>query len=120
MEDLKLKVDIIKSTAENLTEHVTEYIETYVKLAGVNATQQATGVATVSLTALLLSCFCMFILLFSGVGLALWAGEALQNLKAGYFIVAGFYVLCAGLFLALRKKFIFPSVRDYIIRKVYE
>jgi hypothetical protein len=120
MEDLQQKVDNIKSTTENLTEHVTGYIETYIKLAGVNATQQATGVATISLTALMLSFFCLCVVIFSGVGMSVWIGEMLHNLKVGYFIVAGFFLLCAGLFLMLRKKFIFPMLRDHIIRKVYE
>ena len=96
------------------------YAETYVKLGVVNATQKATVVATVSLTAILLSFFFMFVLFFSGIGIALWAGDALQNTKIGYFCVAGFYTLCALIFLLLRKKYIFPFVRDQIIRKVYE
>ena len=120
MEALQQKVDNIKSTTENLTEHVTGYVETYIKLAGVNATQQATGIATISLTGLLLSFFCLCFVIFSGIGMAIWVSEAIHDLKVGYFVVAGFFLLCAGLFLALRKKFIFPMVRDHIIRKVYE
>ena len=120
MEEIQQKVDNIKSTTENLTEHVTGYIETYIKLAGINATQQATGVATISLTGLLLSFFCLCVVIFSGIGMAVWVGELLENPKVGYFMVAGFFILCAGLFLVLRKKFIFPMVRDHIIRKVYE
>lgn len=120
MEDLKTQVEEMKHVAETLAEHVGEYVETYVKLAVVNATQKTTGLATVSLTAILLSFFCMFVLLFAGVGTAVWVGEELQDLKAGYFIVAGFYLLCALLFVLLRKKLIFPIVRDHIIRKVYE
>ncbi len=120
MEDLKTKVEDIKTVAENLSEHAGEYVEMYIKLAVVKATQKATVIATVSLTAILLTFFCMFVLLFSGVGMAVWIGEALQNMKAGYFWVASFYLLCAILFVLLRKKLIFPFVRDQIIRKVYE
>lgn len=109
-----------KSTAENLTDHVTGYIEMYVKLMAVNATEKATGVATVSLTAILLCFFCMFVLLFGGVGMAIWIGDSVQDTKVGYFCVGGFYLLFAGLFLLLRKKFIFPFVRDQIIQKMYE
>lgn len=120
MEDLKIKVEDIKGAAENLAEHAVEYAETYVKLALVNATQKVTEVATVSLAAILLTFFCMFVLLFSGIGMAVWIGETSQNMKAGYFCVAGFYLACALLFVLLRKKLIFPFVRDHIIRKVYE
>ena len=120
MEDLNIQTGDVKTSTEKLTEHLAGYAETYVKLGVVNATEKATVVATVSLTALLLSFFFMFVLLFSGVGIALWVGEATQDAKVGYFCVAGFYLLCALLFLVLRKKFIFPFVRDQIIRKVYE
>lgn len=120
MEDLKIEIQNKKTAAESLTEHTVEYFETYVKLAVVNATQKATVVATISLTAVLLSFFCMFVLFFLGIGMALWAGEVFQNPKAGYFCVSGFYLLCALLFLLLRKRLIFPYVRDQIIRKVYE
>ncbi len=120
MEDLNIITKAASTTTEKLAEHVAGYAETYVKLGVVNATEKATVVATVSLTAVLLLFFFMFVLLFSGVGIALWVGEALQDAKVGYFCVASFYLLCALIFLALRKKFIFPFVRDQIIRKVYE
>lgn len=120
MDNLNTKVDELKASAEHLTEHAADYFETYVKLAVVNATQKATGIATVSLTAILLSFFCVFVLLFSGAGVAVWMGEKLGSMEAGLFCVAGFYLVCAMLFLLLRKNFIFPFVRDHIIRKVYE
>jgi len=120
MEDLKTKVEVVKDIAEQLTDHLSDYVETYLKLGVVNATQKATGVASVTLTALVLSVFFLFSLLFAGLAVAIWLGEAWGNMKAGYFTVAGFYVLCAVLFVALRKKFILPFVKDHIIRKVYE
>jgi len=116
MEDLKT----IKSTAESLTDHVSDYIETYVKLAVVNATQKATGIAAISLTGILVTIFLPFVLFFSGIGLGIWVGEALDNVKAGFFIVSGFYLLCGLVIYAFRKKIVFPLVRNTIIRKVYE
>ena len=120
MEESETKVENQGTAAENLTRHVTEYAEAYAKLALVNATQKASGIATVSLTVILLSFFFMFVLLFSGIGIAVWVGEALQSVKAGFFCTAGFYLLGASLFLLLRKKLISPFVRDLIIKKVYE
>ena len=120
MEDLETKAEEMKTRTEHLTDHLGDYFETTIKLGAVNATQKVTEVATVTLTATLLSVFCLFVLLFAGLGMAVWLGESWGNMKAGYFTVAGLYVLCALLFVALRKKFIFPMVRDHIIRKVYE
>ena len=116
MEDLKT----IKSTAESLTDHVSDYIETYVKLAVVNATQKGTGIAAVSLTGILRTVFLSFVLLFSGVGLGIWVGEAMNDPKSGFFIVSGFYLVCGLVIYAFRKKIVFPLVRNTIIRKVYE
>lgn len=112
--------DETKSKVQSLTESVSEYIQIYLKLGAVNATEKATVVATIALTASLLSLFLLFILFFTGIGLAIWLGEALGNLKAGYFIVAGCYILFVILFVSFRKRFIFPFVRDHIIQKVYE
>lgn len=120
MENNEVKAGVIKTKAENLTDNLSEYIQIYLKLGAVNATQKATVIATVALTATMLSVFCLFILFFVGIGIAIWLGESWSNMKAGYFTVAGFYVLSTLLFVALRKKMIFPYVRDHIIRKVYE
>ncbi len=110
----------LKTKAGSLTDHVSDYIETYVKLTVVNATQKATGVASVSLIAVLVTFFFMFVFMFIGVGASMWLGEVLGDMKIGYFIVGGFYFICALIIIALRKKIVFPYVRNQIIRKVYE
>ncbi len=109
-----------KTKAESLTDHVSDYIETYFKLTVVNATQKATGVASVSLIAVLVTFFFMFVFFFAGIGASMWIGETLDNMKLGYFIVAGFYLICAFIVVLIRKKIVFPYVRNQIIRKVYE
>jgi len=113
MEDFKTK-------AENLSDHVGEYVETYLKLTGIKVTEKATGFATVSLVGVLVCFLILCILFFVGIGGALWVGEALQNEKAGYFTVAGFYVVLTILLILLRDKLIFPFLRNFIIKKVYE
>lgn len=110
----------VKSTAESLTDHVSDYVETYLKLTVVNATQKATGVASVSITGILLLLFFTFVLFFSGIGLSLWLGEVLDNFKAGFFIVSIGYLVLGLLTYVLRKEIVFPFVRNTIIRKVYE
>jgi len=90
MDDEEMKLVERKTRAENLTDHLSDYVETYVELGVVNATQKAAGVATVTLTAALLSFFCLFVLFFTGLGVAVWLGESWGDMKAGYFTVAGF------------------------------
>jgi len=113
-------MDELKTKAGNLTDHVSDYIETYVKLTVVNATQKATGVASVSLIAVLVTFFFIFVFFFVGLGAGIWIGEALDDVKLGYFIVSAFYLVCALIVIAIRKKIVFPYVRNQIISKVYE
>jgi len=119
MENIDDKPEL-KTIATSLVDNLTEYVQTYFKLGKINATQKATVVATTAISVAVLTFFSFFILFFAGIGIAIWVGEAWDNMKAGYFTVAGFYVLSALLFVALRKKMIFPYVRNLIIRKVYE
>jgi hypothetical protein len=110
----------VKPKEESLSNHLTDYIETYFKLTVVNATQKATAVASVSLVTILVTFFFVFVLLFGGAGCSMWIGESLGNMKAGYFLVGGFYFLCALIVILIRKSILFPMVRNNIIRKVYE
>jgi hypothetical protein len=120
MEDLKTKVEDIKTAAEHLTEHATDYVETYIKLALVNATQKATTIATASLTAIMLTLLGVFFMVFAGIGVAMWIGEATQNMKLGFFAVGGFFLLLALVFMAIRTKLVVPFVRDRIVGNVHE
>ena len=110
----------IKTQTDSLAEKIGLYMETYLKLFGITATKRATGIASLGIITVFILFLCMFILFFLGIGVALWVGEALDNEKAGYFIVAAFYVLCMLIILIFRKDLIFPFIRNYIIKKVYE
>jgi hypothetical protein len=110
----------LKAKAEHLTEHVKEYVETYFKLGVIKITDKATGFAAVSIMGILVCFLSLCILFFLGIGVALWLGEVMNNLKAGYFIVAGFYILVTVILIASRESLLFPFVRNFIIRKVYE
>ena len=108
-----------QNKAGNLTDHVGEYIETYSKLIMLNATERATGIASVSITSLVLTGLITFVLLFASLCLGWWAGEQLESMPAGFGIVTGIYALPA-LFILLFRKKIIPYVQDRLIQKVYE
>lgn len=112
-------MDDLKNKAETLTDHVSDYIELYSRLIVLNATEKATGIASISITSLALAVLSVFALLFASFGVGWWIGEELDNMLSGFSIVAGFYVLMVMLILAFRKKII-PSIQNTIIRKVYE
>lgn len=113
MEEFKLK-------AETLTKSVGEYFDTYYKLTVVKAADKATGIAASSLAGLATFFFSIFVLFFLGLALGVWLGSVLENQVLGYLLVAGFFLFLIVLLIALRKKIVFPFIRNVIVRKFYE
>lgn len=110
----------LKNKAENLTEHVTEYMETYFALNVLKATDKAAGAASSSITGVLILIFGFFFILFLSVGLGYWLGQQMDNMLAGFAIVAGFYALLAVLIVVLRKTVLLPFLKNMIIKSAYE
>jgi hypothetical protein len=109
-----------KNKAETLTDHVTEYMETYFALNVLKATDKAAGLASSSIAGILIAVFGFFTLLFLSIGLGYWLGQQLDNMLAGFGIVAGFYALLAILIVALNKKVFSPFLKNKIIQSAYE
>jgi hypothetical protein len=112
MEDLKNKT-------ETLTDHVGDYVELYYKLVVLNATEKATGIASVSITSIVVGVLVVFVLFFASLGVGWWLGEELNSMIGGFSIIAGFYLLVITIMMALRKQII-PSIQNTIIKKIYE
>jgi|ERR1700694_2317422 len=113
MEDLKDKIN-------NLKEHGRTYVESYVQLAKAKAAKGASTAVSGIVFGVVAFFFAFFFLFFIGFGLGWWVGTLLNNMAAGFFCVAGFFLLLTLVLFALRKKLILPLVRNIIIRKVYE
>jgi len=109
-----------KVTTEDLFTQAGDIIDTYYKLTVVNATDKVTRAATSGMSVLVIGVAAFIIFIFMGLGFAWWIGEALDNMKAGFFITGGAYFLLLLIFLLLRKEIVFPIIRNNIIRKVYE
>jgi hypothetical protein len=110
----------LKNKTENLTDHLTEYVETYFALNVLKATDKAAGVASESLTVVLVAVFGFFFLLLINIGVGYWIGQKLENMLAGFAIIAGFYGLLMILIIALRKSVLTPFLRNLIIKSAYE
>ena len=115
-----ISMETIKDKAEELTDDIGDYIETYYKLKVLQITDKAANIASTSLTSILVSVLGFFFLLFLGIGLGWWIGERLQNMVAGFCIIAGVYALLILIVLILRKNLILPYIRNIFIRKAYE
>jgi len=119
-EDVKQPKEDLKTKMSHLKEHVGDYVNTYVQIAKAKAVKSgstATAAIVIGITAFF---FAFFFLFFVGFGLGWWLGTLFNNMAAGFFAVAGFYLLLTGLIFALRKKVIVPMIQKIIISKVYE
>lgn len=113
MEDLKNK-------AENLTGHINQYLETAYKILVLQMTKKTVNFASSGFIAVFISILSLFVLLFSGLGLSWWIGSLVHSVVGGFFIVAGIYVLLISTLILLKKKYIFPLVRNLLIKALYE
>jgi hypothetical protein len=113
MEDLKTK-------AGNLTDSIGDYLQTYYKLKVLNAADKATSITASTVASLVVVFLGIFVLLFSGIALAIWLGHLLNSWALGYLVVAGLYLLVIIIIVALRKRLVFPMIRNSLIKKFYE
>jgi len=110
----------IKDKAEDLTNHIGDYLDTFYKLSVLNVTGKASGIVSAGITSIIIILFIMFALLFACMGIGWWLGERLHNMLAGFGIISAFYLLLIAVIIILRKTFLFPMIRNILIRKVYE
>jgi len=110
----------LKASTQQLKDHVGEYVNTYIQITKAKATQTASTAASGAAIGIAALVFGIFFLFFLFCGLALWLGALMDNRQAGFFIVAGFFLLLIVLIFALRKKVIVPLIQNAIISKVYE
>ncbi len=97
-----------------------DLIETYRDLLTVRIVEHTSMGASISIVGIITLLIIVFVLAFSGLGAAWWIGDTMNNMKAGFFIVGGFYTLILIAVLASAKSFIIPNVRNLIIKKIYE
>ncbi|WP_276484384.1 hypothetical protein [Paraflavitalea pollutisoli] len=111
----------VKNTeaSDNLADNVVDFLETYYKLTLVNITDKASGVASSVVAFMAMFIIGIFVLLFIALGLGTWLGELLNSPMAGYFLVAGLFLLFMFIIWLCRKKLTI-GFRNFIIRKVYE
>jgi hypothetical protein len=109
-----------KKTTDKLVDAVGDWIETYRNLITLRVVERSSQGASVSILGMIAMVFIVFVLFFIGFGSAWWVGEALENMKAGFFIVGGIFMLILLILLLIAKKVLIPGIRNLIIKKIYE
>lgn len=109
-----------KNVISDLSSGVMDYVETWYKLTLVSGTRKATHAAASLLTIVSVVFLGLFVLFFGGMALGIWLGNLLDNAIAGYALVALLFLVIMAILIMLRKKIVFPFIRDLIIRNLYE
>jgi hypothetical protein len=110
----------IKERTNTLTDHISDLAESYYQLGVLNITEKATGIASSTIIVSVISFLSLFALLFLGLGFGWWLGQQLNNMLAGFCVVAGMFIILIALIIGFRKQLIFPFIRNTIIKKVYD
>lgn len=110
----------LNTKAANLADHVQEIAQTYYDLARINVAQAGSKAVARAFLFFLIAGLILCILLLAGIGLSLYLGRILKDAATGYFIVAGCYLFLVIVFYLLRKQIVFPFIRDFIVRKIYD
>jgi hypothetical protein len=108
------------SKQDNVFDAAGDLIETYRNLLTIRIVEQTSLGASLSILGIVILFVIVFVLLFSGLGAAWWIGDSLHNMKAGFFIVGGFYAIVLLLILLTANTFLLPNLRNLIIKKIYE
>jgi hypothetical protein len=115
-----MQTEDIKDKAEDLLEHTGDYLETYYKLGLVTLTQKVSIAASSVVSIIAIVATLIFVLFFAGFGLSWWLGDLVGSRTGGFLLTGGFFLLLLLILLALRKKILFPYIRNTIIRNLYD
>jgi len=110
----------IKTKAEQIVEHTEELVRNYISLTEIKLAQKTIKISSLLLISFVLIFTGLLALLFVSIGTAWWLGTLMDNVQAGYFIVAGLYMILFIIVLLLRKHTIVPFLENILIKKIYE
>lgn len=109
-----------KDTSRHLTEHLTELAQSYYKLGILQFTDKSSAIISTSFVLALTGLLLLFFMFFAGIGIGFWLGEKMNNMFAGFAIVAAVFLTAAVTLYATRNRLLIPFLRNKIISKVYD
>jgi hypothetical protein len=119
MQEQKTKTEEIKEE-EDIVNHVGGFLETYYQLLTVRLAKTVVDVTSSLINSIILALLGFLFLSFVSLGLAWWLGNVFDNRAGGFFITAGIYLVVIVLLIVMRKKLIFPFLRNFLTRNIYE
>jgi hypothetical protein len=120
MEEPKTKVQEIKEDTKDLFEHITDYLETYYKLISITVVQKGINIASGIINTVILAVLGLFAFGLISLALGWWLGDLINSRIGGFFLMAGIYLVLIVAIIMMRKKIIFPFLRNLLTKKLYE
>ena len=120
MEDQETKTEEIKEDAKDVVGHLGDFLETYYQLLTIKLSQKVIDVTSSLINSIILAFLGLLFISFVGIGLAWWLGDVINNRAGGFFITAGIYLMIMFLLIVMRKKLIFPLLRNFLTRNIYD
>lgn len=108
-----------KNKVEKFLKDVKEYAEVRFDIVSLNFQDKFSDIVSSLVSVIILSVMALLILLFAGIGAAIWLGEYFNNASIGFFCITGFYLLLAFLILFNREKWIKFPVMNSLIKKIH-
>jgi hypothetical protein len=103
---------------EKLTYNLKEYVNTRYDIVTLKVTQKVANIGSQTTAIILIGMMVSLFLLFINIAVALYLSSLLNNSYAGFFIVAGFYLVLTLIFILGRKKLIIVPLRNLIVKQI--
>ena len=106
------------TAAEKLFENTGIYIETSMDLLKLKTVEKSSGIFSSLVYRLIIMLTVLVVLLFLGVGIALFIGDELGRNYYGFFAVAGFYCIAGIVVYLFRKKWILERFSNLFVTEM--
>ncbi|MES2285114.1 MAG: phage holin family protein [Bacteroidota bacterium] len=96
-----------------------EYAEVRFDLVSLNIQDKFSDIVSSLVSIVILSVLALLILLFAGIGAAIWLGEYFNNAPVGFFCMTGFFILLAFILFFNRERWIKFPIMNSLIKKIH-
>jgi hypothetical protein len=110
----------IEAEKRNIAELAHDYVETYIKLTVANVSQKTADISASASLGLVAALIGFFVLMFLGIAASFWVAGLVNSNAGGFLIVSAFYILVLIILFATRKKFIYPMIKNLIVKSIYD
>jgi hypothetical protein len=109
-----------KANLEMLSHHVLDYLDTRRDLFILSLIEKGLSVSSSIISTAVWGFFGIMVLLFLGLGSAIYLGTLLKNPAIGYFLVAGMFLIIAGFTIALVRSYVRQLLTQSVLKLIHE